>query len=142
MCQNTIFGSSGFSFPFLILKIQGSGFSFQFLNSKFQGSGFSFKFLKLYHNLKVYYSNFIFNVLGTIHWRHWQFLTPTPLRLATVDFRFRKLTFKSQFYALFDASSLSEFAKLNDFIWHQLIFSQKLFLFCIPPLKSPWLVLP
>ena len=32
-CQNTIFGSSGFSFQFLISKFQGSGFSFKFLNS-------------------------------------------------------------------------------------------------------------
>ena len=39
-CQNTIFGSSGFSFEFLISKIQGSGFSFQFL--------------KNYHNLQFF----------------------------------------------------------------------------------------
>ena len=53
-CQNTIFGSSGFSFQFLISKHQGSGFSFQFLISKFQGSGFSFQFLKNYHNLTIF----------------------------------------------------------------------------------------
>ena len=33
ICQNTTFGSSGFSFQFLISKIQGSGFSFQFLKN-------------------------------------------------------------------------------------------------------------
>ena len=74
ICQNTIFGSSGFSFqfliskfqgsgfsfPFLISKIQGSGFSFPFLISKFQGSGFSFQFLKNYHDLTIFYSDFEF----------------------------------------------------------------------------------
>ena len=45
-CQNTIFGSSGFSFQFFI--------------SKFQGSGFSFQFLKNYHNLTIFYSDFEF----------------------------------------------------------------------------------
>ena len=73
-CQNTIFGSSGFSFQFLISKHQGSGFSFQFLISKLQGSGFSFhfliskiqgsgfsfQFLKNYHDLTIFYSDFEF----------------------------------------------------------------------------------
>ena len=52
-CQNTIFGSSGFSFHFLSSKFQGSGFSFQFLISKFQGSGFSFQFLKIWQFFMV-----------------------------------------------------------------------------------------
>ena len=52
-CQNTIFGSSGFSFHFLSSKFQGSGFSFQFLISKFQGSGFSFQFLKIWQFFQV-----------------------------------------------------------------------------------------
>ena len=59
-CQNTIFGSSGFFFQFLISKHQGSGFSFQFFVSKFQGSGFSFQFLKNYHDLTIFYSDFEF----------------------------------------------------------------------------------
>ena len=52
-CQNTIFGSSGFSFHFLSSKFQGSGFSFQFLISKFQGSGFSFQLLKIWQFFRV-----------------------------------------------------------------------------------------
>ena len=59
-CQNTIFGSSGFSFQFLISKHQGSGFSFHFFISKLQGSGFSFQFLKNYHDLTIFYSDFEF----------------------------------------------------------------------------------
>ena len=50
---------------------------------------------------------------------------------------------ESQILALFDTSLLHQFAKLNDFIWLQLIiFKQKPFLFCIPALKTPQPVLP
>ena len=40
----------------------------------------------------------------------------------------RKFDFESQNLALFDTSPLHQFAKVNDFIWLQLIFSQKTFL--------------
>ena len=43
---------------------------------------------------------------------------------------------------LFDTLPLLQFSKSNHFIWPQLIFSQKPFYFCIPPLKTPQLVLP
>ena len=47
--------------------------------------------------------------------------------------------FESQILTLFDTSPLHQFAKFNLGI---LIFSQKLFQFCTPPLKTPRPVLP
>ena len=38
-----------------------------------------------------------------------------------------KIDFESQISALFDTSSLHQYAKFNDFIWLKLIFSQKPF---------------
>ena len=38
-----------------------------------------------------------------------------------------EIDFESQISALFDTSPLSQFAQFNDFIWLQLIFSQKPF---------------
>jgi hypothetical protein len=48
----------------------------------------------------------------------------------------------SKILALFDTSPLHQFAKFNDFLWLELIFSQKPFWFSIPLLKTPQPVLP
>ena len=54
--------------------------------------------------------------------------------------------FKSLYFLkwcpIFDSSPLLQISKFNNFIWLKLIFSQKPFWFCIPPLKTPQPVLP
>ena len=54
-----------------------------------------------------------------------------------IDIYSVQIAFESQILALFDTSPLHQFAKFNDFIHLPLIFSQKTFKFCIPPLKTP-----
>ena len=52
------------------------------------------------------------------------------------DFWSTKLTLKGQILALFDSSPLHQFAKFNEFLWLQLIFSQKNFLILYPSLEN------
>jgi hypothetical protein len=80
-----------------------------------------------------------------------QFSTSKMIQNFLIFFFIKEYEFRSTFFELlyflkwcpcFDSSPLIQFSKFNNFIWLQLIFSQKPFQFCFPLLKTPQPVLP
>ena len=84
---------------------------------------------------KVYKKNVLLNLYS---------LMKKKIRTLQIIFYVENWLWKSDFGTFWHLPTITpiKFAKFNDFIWLQLVFSQKYFQLCIPPLKTPQPVLP